>query len=71
MKIECIVTEGSRENVTYVGFVQRETDDAVVLVFHDAKRTKPPYFVIKKARILSRFVLEPERVRASKKEVAA
>lgn len=66
MKIECIVEEGSRENITYVGYVARETDDMVVLVFHDAQRSKPPFFAIKKARILSRQELTPKKERATK-----
>lgn len=71
MKIERIVEEGSRENITYVGYVSRETDDMVVLVFYDAQRSKPPYFAIKKARILSRQELTPKGVRATKpKELA-
>ena len=65
-KVECIVEQGSRENVTYVGFVFRETDDAVVLAFFEADHAKSPYQVIKKARILERHELT--RVRASAKE---
>lgn len=64
MRIELIVERGSRENVTYVGFVARETEDAVVLVFHGAQRSKPPFFAIKKDRILERHVLR--KIPASK-----
>ncbi len=69
MNIELIVEQGSRENITYVGFVARETDDQVVLVFYDAQRSKPPFFAIKKDRILERHVLK--KVRAARpKELA-
>ncbi len=57
MRVEMIVERGSRENISYVGFVARETDEAVVLVFHGAQRSKPPFFAIKKDRILERHVL--------------
>ncbi len=69
MKIECIVERGSRENITYVGYVTRETDDMVVLVFHDSQRSKPPFFAIKKDRILSRQELTPKKVRTKKPEL--
>ncbi len=69
MKIEQIVERGSRENITYVGYVTRETDDMVVLVFHNAGRSKPPFFAIKKDRILSRQELTPKKVRTKKPEL--
>ncbi len=69
MKIECIVERGSRENITYVGYVARETDDMVVLVFHDAQRAKPPFFAIKKDRIISRQELTPKKARTTKPKV--
>jgi hypothetical protein len=66
MNIELIVERGSRENIPYVGFVARETEDAVVLVFHGAQRSKPPFFAIKKDRILERHVLRKVQARIPK-----
>lgn len=66
MKMEMIVERGSREDITYVGFVARETDDAVVLVFYDAQRSKPPFFMIKKDRIVERHVLRKVQAREAK-----
>lgn len=71
MKIELIVEEGSRENITYVGFVTRETDDMVVLVFHNAERSKPPFFAIKKDRIIERYELKKVSAKKPKELVEA
>ncbi len=69
MKIERIVERGSREEIAYVGFVTRETEDMVVLVFHNAGRSKPPFFTIKKDRIISRQELTPKKARTTKPEL--
>lgn len=71
MKIEVIVERGSREDITYVGFVSRETDDQVVLVFYDAQRSKPPYFAIKKERIIERYELKKVSAKKPKELVEA